>query len=645
MNNGMNSKEKKAIVIGAVALSLVIAIAVFLIVFFTLGNSDKDKGNGVTDAVTTAPEIPPETNEFDTSVIGPGDNDPENIENEADAGETVNAHDINPEKDNILAIDVSKWQEVIDWKAVRSSGIKAAFIRIGYRGENGKIYKDNNADYNIQKAEEAGLLVGVYFFSTAINETEAAEEARWTLEAVAGYPISYPIVYDCEGFKSPDSRMYYVSRDVRTSSALTYMKTVTDAGYEAMLYGAASELSDSVYWDISQIESLYRVWVAHYPSVTYPEASSPEYSGRVDAWQFTSKGRVGGIDGDVDIAVLYFECSPAEPKKPEKRPTDASTPAVGGDTIYEAVNELVTAKIETNLRSAATTKSTVVKVLKNGDPVTRTGIGSNGWSRLEYDGQILYAITSYLTTDIYHSPDGYVGRITVNGQTFFERNESVTAKNVVNLRALPTTNSEIKGTLSRGEYLTRTGLGDKGWSQLTYNGEAVYAVTNYLTLDEVSAEDTSPEDTTPSDTEDSTSGFTAVNEQVTAKSETNLRTAPNTESSEVVYTLKRGEYVLRTGIHIGGWSRLEYNGQTVYAVTSYLTSAEIDEEGFEAVDEEVTAKTEVNLRTAPDANLSEVVYTLKNGEYVQRIGISQDGWSKLMYDGQIVYALTDYLTV
>lgn len=235
------------------------------------------------------------------------------------------------------------------------------------------------------------------------------------------------------------------------------------------------------------------------------------------------------------------------------------------EKLYTAVNETVTAKEVTNLRAAATTKSNIVVSLKNGEMVTRVGVGSNGWSKLQYNGQTVYAITSYLTTDLTpKTPIETPTQDIVAGHIFTPHNDSVTAKEEVNLRSLPTTDSEIIGKLLSGEFLQRTAVSDKGWSRLNYNGQTVYAVTSYLSNEVIAQKPEIPP--TPSD------GFTAVDEQVTAKEETNLRTNPSTQNSEVVHLLKNGEYVRRIGVHTNGWSKLEYKGQIVYAITSYLTN-------------------------------------------------------------------------
>lgn len=508
--------------------------------------------------------IPAETrDELNSSQIADDTVDPENADIIDENGADVNAEELVAESGISNGIDVSKWQGRIDWKKVKNSGIEFAFIRIGYRGENGKIYKDDNADYNIQQAQKAGVLVGVYFFSTAVNAAEAEEEAKWTLNAIKGYCISYPVVYDCEGFKLETSRMHGVTAAERTENALNFLDAVSEAGYDAMLYGARNELLNPLYWQRSSLEEKYKIWIAQYPETTYPQKKEPDYIGRCDAWQYTDKGSVSGIEGNVDMVVCYFTKEQAKPKDKNSTPETAAAPLTDEEKLYTAVNETVTAKSLTNLRVSATTKSDIAATLKNGETATRTGVGSNGWSRLLYNGQTVYAITSYLTTDLSFKAPQTPSQDIVSGNTFEPENDSVTAKEKVNLRALPTTDSEVVYTLKAGEFLERTAVSNKGWSRLIYNGQTVYAVTSYLTDKVITSE---PETSQPE-----SDGFTAVDEQVTAKVETNLRSAPSTSNSQVIYTLKNGEYVRRIGIHSNGWSKLEYNGQIVYAISSYLT--------------------------------------------------------------------------
>lgn len=544
--------QKQIILFSVIAILIIIGI--ILVFFFMPRNDNKQVEN---DSLQST---------FDTTLIGDASLDPENTEIKEEEGVRVESSDLSDEKGKSHGIDVSKWQGKIDWKKVKNSHIDFAFIRIGYRGENGVLYKDDNADYNIQQAQKAGVLVGVYFFSTAINEKEAIEEAKWTIQAIEGYQISYPVVYDCEGYKNTDNRTYHLDAQARTANAVAFLKTISDAGYDTMFYGALKDIQDTSYWDISQIEEKHKVWVAQYTSVSYPQKSGPDYNGQYHAWQYTNKGSVNGISGNVDMVVCYFVNKEAQAKNKKATPATASAPLTEEEKKYTSVNEKVTAKDITNLRKSATTKSDVIATLKNGETLTRIGIGTNGWSQLKYKNQTVYAITSYLTTDLSYQ----ASKITdeedvVAGNTFETKKDKVTAKDVVNLRSLPTTDSDIVGTLNSGDFLNRTAISNKGWSRLTYKGQTVYAITSYLSNEVVK---TQTEESTVSVSD----GFTTVNEQVTAKEETNLRSKPSTSDSEVVYTLKNGEYIKRIGVHTNGWSKLEYNGQIVYAISSYLTN-------------------------------------------------------------------------
>ena len=297
-------------------------------------------------------------------------------------------------------------------------------------------------------------------------------------------------------------------------------------------------------------------------------------------WQYTDKGAVKGIKGNADMNVSYFTREEAEPKNSAARPDDAEAPDADA-ALYTAASDEVTAKIETNLRDAATTKSNIVAVLKNGEFVKRIGIGSNGWSKLSYNGKTVYAITSYLTTDKNYKPP-----VTVPSDGFTASSGQVTAKIETNLRAQPNTDSEIVATIKNGEFVTRTGINPNGWTRVSYNGRTAYAKTSLLTTEVNSSSSSSEEPSRIEETDD----FTAASGEMTAKDTTNLRTAPTTNGSQIVYTLKRGEFVTRTGTSVKGWTRLTYNGQTVYAVSSFLLTKEEYEE--QTADEQTASLTE-----------------------------------------------------
>ena len=301
--------------------------------------------------------------------------------------------------------DVSKLQGRINWMKVAESGIDYVMIRVGYSSDtDGTICEDKYASYNLISAQAVGLKVGVYFYSTAVNEKEAEQEAHWVINYVAGYSITYPVVYRCEDYTSESSRMYGLSNDERTENALAFMNTISEAGYNAMLYAGKNELEGNSQWNTDDIEEQYPVWLASYNEGAYPLVSAPDYDGVCAMWTYTNKGHVGGIYEDVDMNVAYFSYDrEADPFDPDDRLYDSINEAELG-IVFKSVDETVTAKEETTLRSLPDIKGTVEYVLYNGDTARRTALGDNGWSRLEYNGETVYAITSYLTTDLDSEP-------------------------------------------------------------------------------------------------------------------------------------------------------------------------------------------------------------------------------------------------
>ena len=496
-----------------------------------------------------------------------------------------------------LGIDVAKWQGTIDWQQVKDAGVDFAIVRVGYRTmKTGLICEDPCARYNLQQAQAAGVKLGAYFFSTAVNEEEAKEEAAWVCGFVAQYPMTYPIAYNCEGFKSPDSRQYTLTQAKRTQLAAAFLDYIRAKGYEPMFYASKNEMEGSALWDMDQLEGNYKIWVSQYPDAPYPETKKSSYTGSHDMWQYTSSGIVAGVPKGADMNVAYFGYTEtAQPK--DTTPPEVAEADPEALIRFTEVDETVTAKIETNLRSVPSTSddATIVAKLKNGETAQRTGIGHNGWSRVIYNGEKLYAVSSYLTTDLnadaqitdtssQETESGSAQESTAaenaantvskaDDSIYKAVNEPVTAKNNTNLRSKADSSDagNIVATLQYGEVAIRTGVGSNGWSRLEYYGQTVYAISSYLTTDGNYKENNTPSLANP----EAGITFTQVNESVTAKIETNLRNLPTTqEPSSVVASLKNGEVATRTGVGSNGWSRLEYNGQTVYAVSSYLVTAQ-----------------------------------------------------------------------
>lgn len=191
-------------------------------------------------------------------------------------------------------IDVSKYQGNIDWGAVAASGINFAIIRVGYRGSaSGALVQDPNFKKNISGATKAGIKVGLYFFTQAVNEAEAVEEASMAMSLASGYKVTYPIFIDTES--ASNGRANGLSKSARTAVVKAFCQTVRNGGYKAGVYASKS-------WYANQLNASalngYCIWVAQYNS-------SCTYSGKYDMWQYSSKGRVSGIKGNVDMNISY----------------------------------------------------------------------------------------------------------------------------------------------------------------------------------------------------------------------------------------------------------------------------------------------------------------------------------------------------
>ena len=189
-------------------------------------------------------------------------------------------------------IDVSEHDEDIDWQQVRDAGIDFVFIRAGYRGySEGSLRQDAYFEKNLREAREAGLDVGVYFFSQAVNEAEALEEADLVLRMLDGQALQMPVVYDPESILNDAARTDDISGDQFTRNALAFCGRIRERGYAPMIY--ANLVWESFEFDLSRIRDI-PIWYADYE----PVPQTPYF---FTVWQYTDSGTVPGIVGPVDL--------------------------------------------------------------------------------------------------------------------------------------------------------------------------------------------------------------------------------------------------------------------------------------------------------------------------------------------------------
>lgn len=194
-----------------------------------------------------------------------------------------------------IGIDVSKWQKEIDWDKVKNAGVQFAIIRAGYRGSvTGSLVEDPYFQTNMKGAEASGIPVGVYFFTQATNEVEAVEEASAVLQLVSKYHLDYPIYIDTEG-AGGNGRADGLDVETRTLVCEAFCRTISNAGYQAGVYASRNWFNNNL--EVERLEQ-YQIWLAEYRSV-------PLYQRYYQMWQYTSKGKVDGIEGNVDLNIRY----------------------------------------------------------------------------------------------------------------------------------------------------------------------------------------------------------------------------------------------------------------------------------------------------------------------------------------------------
>lgn len=193
--------------------------------------------------------------------------------------------------DTLVGIDVSKWQGAIDFSKVKEAGAEFVIIRVGHQnGVGGEYVLDPYFKRNIRKALDNKLKVGIYFYSYADSKKEARKQAEWVIKHIKDYDITLPIAFDFESFTS--FNIMNLSLYQLNEVAESYFSTLEDAGYDTMLYGSKNYLN--AIWKYNT----NKVWLAHYTDKT-------DYDKDYMMWQLCQDGVIDGINGFVDIDILY----------------------------------------------------------------------------------------------------------------------------------------------------------------------------------------------------------------------------------------------------------------------------------------------------------------------------------------------------
>lgn len=197
-----------------------------------------------------------------------------------------------------FGIDVSEFQGNINWKKVKESGVEFAFVRLGYRGYGnaGNIVKDRKFAQNVEQANQNNIKIGIYFFSQAINTKEAIEEAKYVINNIKDKNITYPICFDLEKIKFDTARTDNLTSEEITQITIAFCDEIKKAGYRPLIYGNSKTFTTRM-----QLEMLddYEKWYADY-------LATPLYPYDFSFWQYSEKGKVNGIDTNVDLNLQFI---------------------------------------------------------------------------------------------------------------------------------------------------------------------------------------------------------------------------------------------------------------------------------------------------------------------------------------------------
>lgn len=201
---------------------------------------------------------------------------------------------------SFVGADISKYQDYVDFVKLKKAGVDYVMLRVGARGYgSGQLVLDEYFADNIKRASDAGLQIGVYFFSQAVNKDEAIEEANMVLENIRDYAITYPVAFDMEKIENDASRIDSLSKAEKTEIAKTFLDTIKNAGYKPILYGDKEWLLKQI--DLSKLTA-YDIWLSQQEDI-------PDYPYKFTMWQYTKEASIDGIAGYADLNISFIDYS------------------------------------------------------------------------------------------------------------------------------------------------------------------------------------------------------------------------------------------------------------------------------------------------------------------------------------------------
>ncbi|MBQ0036158.1 MAG: lysozyme [Firmicutes bacterium] len=199
---------------------------------------------------------------------------------------------------SMFGIDVSEFSEEIDWTKVKKSGVQFVYLRLGYRGKNlGNLFLDEQFENYYQGAKDAGLKIGVYFYSQAVSQYEASQEANFVLENIKDKEIDFPIAYDLE-ISDDNSRVTRTTPLDKSNNALSFINVLNNHGYDCIIY--TNDYFSSYYYSMRELKDC-EFWYAQYG------VDRPSFDYKIKIWQYSQTYEIEGINGTVDFNIMFIQ--------------------------------------------------------------------------------------------------------------------------------------------------------------------------------------------------------------------------------------------------------------------------------------------------------------------------------------------------
>ena len=600
--------------------------------------------------------------------------------------------DLNPIQ---KGIDVSKWNGDINWNKVKSSGIDYVIIRAGY----GTSTIDPYFTKNIKGAIDAGLEVGVYWFSYATTPDKAKIEAQNCLRALAPYKnsITYPVFYDYE-YDSVDyagKNGITITKSLATEMANVFIKEVESQGYDSGIY-TNQDFGDRYFSNDILLSN--NLWLAQY-------RTTASYNRPYMMWQYTDKGVVNGISGNVDMNYTYLRTRPSAPNlidlsnatinKIESQVYTGNpiTPKVnlsydnnslieGTDfeVIYENNKSVGTSTVTINgignYEGSITTTFDILPTKVNNLKITDKTISTLKleWEKVEDitgyeiyrsdsntdtykliktidDSSTLTYTDSNLASDMEYSykikafkkssSNTFYGSYSdaVTDSTIKEKVYGTTTANL-NMRSSASTSSSIIATIPKGTKVEIIDKTSSTWYKVSYNGKLGYVSSQYLNLN---GNDNS------SDNNDSNQPSTNTTYGVVTAN-LNMRSSTSTSSS-IIATIPKGTKIEIVEKTSSTWYKVRYNGKLGYVSSQYLNLNGNDNSNDNNNSNQPSTNTTYGVTTAnlnmrsSTSTSSSIIATIPKGTKIEIIEKTSSTWYKVKYNNKTGYVSSQYVTL